>query len=173
MSGQRASLLRDRLQRPPRVVDNQPGTPRQPLTIVGRAAQELSGTTALVTGASRVFGRGSATALAKAGAQVAGVAGDRARLEEVRAELGESFTPVAADAANPTAAGQLIDAYHPASWRSTPGPPRCRAFLHPRSERNSGPRADSQPHRGGYRRTAWESKRSRSPETSHEEGAGS
>jgi hypothetical protein len=31
MSGQRASLLRDRLQRPPRVVDNQPGAPRQPL----------------------------------------------------------------------------------------------------------------------------------------------
>ena len=42
------------------------------------AAQKLSGTTALVTGASRGFGRGIATALAKAGANVIGVARDRA-----------------------------------------------------------------------------------------------
>jgi NAD(P)-dependent dehydrogenase (short-subunit alcohol dehydrogenase family) len=76
--------------------------------------KELAGATALVTGASRGFGRGIATALSGAGAQVVGVARDRARLEELRAELGESFTAVSADAANPTVAGQLIDAYHPA-----------------------------------------------------------
>ena len=64
---------------------------------------ELAGATALVTGASRGFGRGIATALSAAGAQVVGVARDRAALEEVRAALGESFTPVTADAADPIA----------------------------------------------------------------------
>ena len=76
-------------------------------------AQELSGTTALVTGASRGFGRGIATALSKAGANVVGVARDHARLEELRAQLGGTFTPVAADAADPVVAGQLTDKYHP------------------------------------------------------------
>src|SRR5262245_63821858 len=52
------------------------------MTIANGAAQELSGTTALVTGASRGFGCGIAAALSKAGAQVVGVARDRARLEE-------------------------------------------------------------------------------------------
>jgi NAD(P)-dependent dehydrogenase (short-subunit alcohol dehydrogenase family) len=75
---------------------------------------EIAGATALVTGASRGFGRGIASALSGAGAQVAGVARDRAPLEELRAELGESFTPVRADAADPVVAGQLIDAYRPA-----------------------------------------------------------
>ncbi len=42
--------------------------------------QELSGTTALVTGASRGFGRAIA-ALSKRGAHVAGVARDPGRLE--------------------------------------------------------------------------------------------
>lgn len=74
----------------------------------------LTGVTALVTGASRGFGRGIATALTTAAAQVVGVARDRAPLEELRAALGESFTPVSADAADPTVAGQLIDTYRPA-----------------------------------------------------------
>jgi NAD(P)-dependent dehydrogenase (short-subunit alcohol dehydrogenase family) len=77
------------------------------------SAQELSGSTALVTGASRGFGRGVAIALAGAGANVVGVARDRAALEEVRALVGDRFTPVAADAADPNVAGMLIDAYHP------------------------------------------------------------
>ncbi|HEX4660029.1 MAG TPA: SDR family oxidoreductase [Streptosporangiaceae bacterium] len=77
------------------------------------SAQELSGTTALVTGASRGFGRGIATALSRAGAHVVGVARNRAPLEELRAQLGGGFTPVVADAADPVVAGQLIDAYHP------------------------------------------------------------
>jgi NAD(P)-dependent dehydrogenase (short-subunit alcohol dehydrogenase family) len=74
----------------------------------------LAGTTALVTGASRGFGRGIATALSKAGAQVVGVARDRGRLDGLRAELGGSFIAVPADAADPVVAGQLIDAYRPA-----------------------------------------------------------
>lgn len=75
--------------------------------------RDLTGTTALVTGASRGFGHGIATALSQAGARVVGVARDRAGLDELRAELGDGFTPVAADAADPVVAGQLIDAYRP------------------------------------------------------------
>ena len=75
---------------------------------------EITGATALVTGASRGFGRGIATALSQAGAQVVGVARDRAPLEELRADLGESFTAVSADAADSDVAGKLIDAYRPA-----------------------------------------------------------
>jgi NAD(P)-dependent dehydrogenase (short-subunit alcohol dehydrogenase family) len=75
---------------------------------------EIAGAAALVTGASRGFGRGIATALSKAGANVVGVARDRGPLEELHAQLGESFTPVPADAADPVVAGQLIDAYRPA-----------------------------------------------------------
>jgi NAD(P)-dependent dehydrogenase (short-subunit alcohol dehydrogenase family) len=74
---------------------------------------ELAGRTALVTGASRGFGRGIATALSRAGAQVVGVARDRGQLEDLRAELGGAFSPVPADAADPVVAGQLIDAYRP------------------------------------------------------------
>ena len=74
---------------------------------------QLAGTTAIVTGASRGFGRGIATALAEAGAHVVGVARDPAALAEVRERLGPAFTPVAADAADPVLAGQLIDAYQP------------------------------------------------------------
>ena len=76
--------------------------------------RELAGTTALVTGASRGFGRGIATALSRAGAQVVGVARDGSQLEDLGAELGGSFTAVPADAADPVVAGQLIDLYRPA-----------------------------------------------------------
>lgn len=73
----------------------------------------VSGATALVTGASRGFGRGIATALSGEGAQVIGLARDRAALEDLRAELGDSFTPVSGDAADPAVAGELIDKYRP------------------------------------------------------------
>ncbi|MGD0608306.1 MAG: SDR family oxidoreductase [Streptosporangiaceae bacterium] len=75
--------------------------------------QQLSGTTAIVTGASRGFGRSVAAALIQAGARVVGVARDAAALDEVREQLGAGFTPVAADAADPVVAGQLIDTYQP------------------------------------------------------------
>ena len=77
------------------------------------SGNEIAGATALVTGASRGFGRGIATALSGAGAQVVGVARDRGGLEELRAQLGGSFTAVAADAADPVVAGALIDRYRP------------------------------------------------------------
>ena len=76
-------------------------------------ALQLPGTTAVVTGASRGFGRGIAIALAQAGANVVGVARDRTRLEDLRARLGGGFTPVVADATDPVIAGQLLDEYRP------------------------------------------------------------
>jgi short-subunit dehydrogenase len=75
---------------------------------------QIPGATALVTGASRGFGRGIAIALSRAGARVVGIARDRGPLEELRAELSGSFTAVAADAADPNLAGRLIDVYRPA-----------------------------------------------------------
>jgi NAD(P)-dependent dehydrogenase (short-subunit alcohol dehydrogenase family) len=73
----------------------------------------LVGTTAIVTGASRGFGRGIAAALATTGAHVVGVARTGPDLEKVRGELGDTFTPVTADAADPATATRLIDEYEP------------------------------------------------------------
>ena len=77
------------------------------------STHELSGTTALVTGASRGFGRAIAIALSEHGAHVVGVARDRDRLEELRAQLGGTFTPVTGDATDPVVAGRLLDEYRP------------------------------------------------------------
>jgi NAD(P)-dependent dehydrogenase (short-subunit alcohol dehydrogenase family) len=77
-------------------------------------AIRIAGATALVTGASRGFGRSIATSLAIAGAQVVGVARDQNQLKQLREELGDSFIPETADATGPVTAGQLIDAYRPA-----------------------------------------------------------
>lgn len=60
--------------------------------------RDLSGTTAVVTGASRGFGRAIAAALIGAGAEVAGVARDDAELALVRDQLGERFIPIVGDA---------------------------------------------------------------------------
>jgi NAD(P)-dependent dehydrogenase (short-subunit alcohol dehydrogenase family) len=73
----------------------------------------LVGTTAIVTGASRGFGRAIAAALSAAGAAVVGVARTRSHLDGVHDELGESFTPVVADAADPATASRLIEEYRP------------------------------------------------------------
>src|SRR5262249_51181019 len=70
-------------------------------------------TTAIVTGASRGFGRAVATALSRAGAEVVGVARTAVQLEDVSGELGDAFIPVVAHAADPAAASQLIDKYSP------------------------------------------------------------
>jgi NAD(P)-dependent dehydrogenase (short-subunit alcohol dehydrogenase family) len=75
--------------------------------------QQLVGRTALVTGTSRGFGRAIAAALTEAGAAVVGLARDERRLAEVQQKLGDSFTPVVADAADPVVAGHLLDQYDP------------------------------------------------------------
>lgn len=73
----------------------------------------LSGRTAIVTGASRGFGRAIAATLSAAGARVVGVARGSAHLDQLRDELGDTFTPVVADAADPEVAVQLIAQHRP------------------------------------------------------------
>jgi NADP-dependent 3-hydroxy acid dehydrogenase YdfG len=75
--------------------------------------QALTGTTAIVTGASRGFGRAIATTLTAGGAHVVGVARSVDQLDQLRDELGDTFTPVAADAADPAAARRIIHEYRP------------------------------------------------------------
>ena len=69
--------------------------------------------TAVVTGASRGFGRAVAVALAATGVHVVGVARDGSALEDVQREIGSSFTPLAADVAEGGLAAQLIAEYRP------------------------------------------------------------
>ena len=78
-----------------------------------RMPSPLDGTTAIVTGASRGFGRSVATALTAAGAHVVGVARTAELLTELREELGGGYTAVVADAAEPATAPRLIDEYGP------------------------------------------------------------
>src|SRR6201997_1918562 len=73
----------------------------------------LGGTTAIVTGASRGFGRSIVTALSGAGARVVGVARTGKHFDQVHAELGDMFTAVTADSADPATAKLLIDKYEP------------------------------------------------------------
>jgi NAD(P)-dependent dehydrogenase (short-subunit alcohol dehydrogenase family) len=73
---------------------------------------DLAGSTAIVTGASRGFGRGIAAALAAAGVHVVGVARGGAQLDTLRDEVA-GFTAVVADTAEPATAGRLIDEYQP------------------------------------------------------------
>jgi NAD(P)-dependent dehydrogenase (short-subunit alcohol dehydrogenase family) len=77
------------------------------------SAADLRCTTALVTGASRGFGRAIAVAFHAAGADVVAVARNAEPLGQLRAELGGSLRVVAADAADPVVAGSLIEQYRP------------------------------------------------------------
>jgi NAD(P)-dependent dehydrogenase (short-subunit alcohol dehydrogenase family) len=77
------------------------------------ANDDITGATAVVTGASRGFGRAIGTALVEAGARVVGVARDGAQLADQQARYGDRFTPVVADAADPVMAGKLIDTHRP------------------------------------------------------------
>ncbi len=77
------------------------------------SAEDLVGTTALVTGASQGFGRAIAEAMVQASLKVVGVARDATALEELREKLGEGFTPVVADVADPGLAAHLIGEHRP------------------------------------------------------------
>jgi NADP-dependent 3-hydroxy acid dehydrogenase YdfG len=69
--------------------------------------------TAVVTGASRGFGRAIATALVAMGTGVVGIARDEQALRAVRDEHGEGFIPVAADATDEALAQDVIREYRP------------------------------------------------------------
>jgi NAD(P)-dependent dehydrogenase (short-subunit alcohol dehydrogenase family) len=79
---------------------------------------DLSGRTALVSGASRGIGRAIALGLARAGADVAGLARSEDALAELGGEvegLGGAFLPVPADVDD---VGEIVDAVERASdWR--------------------------------------------------------
>ncbi len=74
---------------------------------------ELVGRTALVTGASRGFGQGISIALTAAGVRVIGLARSSDRLDALATEIGDAFTPVAADATDPKIAQSMVADHHP------------------------------------------------------------
>ena len=69
--------------------------------------------TAIVTGASRGFGRATSAALVASGTHVVGVARDRRELDAVRAELADAFSPVTGDATDENLAARLIHEHRP------------------------------------------------------------
>src|SRR5689334_16395396 len=73
---------------------------------------DLSERTSIVVGASRGLGRGVAVAFARAGAPVIAVARSSEALTDLAAETPGVRAEVV-DAGDPTAAGALIDRYHP------------------------------------------------------------
>jgi NAD(P)-dependent dehydrogenase (short-subunit alcohol dehydrogenase family) len=79
------------------------------------ASSDVTATTALVTGASRGFGRAISVALHDAGAHVVGVARNGELLRELRDQLGGSLTAVVADVTDPVVAGTLVQQYRPAT----------------------------------------------------------
>jgi NAD(P)-dependent dehydrogenase (short-subunit alcohol dehydrogenase family) len=76
-------------------------------------SSDLSSSTALVTGASRGFGRAIAAALHADGARVVAVGRDAEALAALRRELGGALITEVADVADPVVAGTMIDRYRP------------------------------------------------------------
>jgi NAD(P)-dependent dehydrogenase (short-subunit alcohol dehydrogenase family) len=76
-------------------------------------SSDQTGSTALVTGASRGFGRAIASALHAQGARVVAVARNAELLASLNAELGGSLTTVVADVTDPVVAGTLVERYRP------------------------------------------------------------
>jgi NAD(P)-dependent dehydrogenase (short-subunit alcohol dehydrogenase family) len=69
--------------------------------------------TAVVTGASRGFGRAVAAALVAAGTRVVGIARGEQALRAVADELGDGFVPLAADATDDALARHVIREHRP------------------------------------------------------------
>ena len=76
-------------------------------------SSDQTSSTALVTGASRGFGRAIASALHAQGAKVVAVARNAELLASLRHELGGTLTTETADVADPVVAGTLIEQYQP------------------------------------------------------------
>lgn len=76
-------------------------------------SSDQTGSTALVTGASRGFGRAVASALHAEGAKVVAVARDAEALASLHDELGGTLTTVVADVADPVVAGTLMEQHRP------------------------------------------------------------
>jgi len=74
---------------------------------------DRTSSTALVTGASRGFGRAIASALHAEGVEVVAVARNAELLASLRRELGGTFTTEVGDVADPVLAGTLIEQYLP------------------------------------------------------------
>jgi NAD(P)-dependent dehydrogenase (short-subunit alcohol dehydrogenase family) len=74
---------------------------------------DQASSTALVTGASRGFGRAIASALHTQGTEVVAVARNAEQLASLRHELGDTLTTEVADVTDPVVAGTLIERYRP------------------------------------------------------------
>ncbi|MER5295988.1 SDR family oxidoreductase [Streptomyces pharetrae] len=86
--------------------------------------------TAVVTGAGRGFGRAIAAALVAEGTGVVGIARTERELRAVRDELGERFTPVAADATDEALAQDVIRRHRPSLLVLNAGAPPHMAPVH-------------------------------------------
>src|SRR3954471_5387064 len=86
--------------------------------------------TAVVTGASRGFGRAIAAALVAAGTNVVGIARGAQELRAVHDELGDGFTPVAADATDEALARSVIRHHRPGLLVLNAGAPPHMAPVH-------------------------------------------
>ena len=94
-------------------------------------SSDQTSSTALVTGASRGFGRAIATALHAECAKVVAVARNAELLASLRHELGGTLTTEVADVADPVVAGTLIEQYRPDTLVLNAGaPPLMRTIQH-------------------------------------------
>jgi NAD(P)-dependent dehydrogenase (short-subunit alcohol dehydrogenase family) len=75
-------------------------------------SQRLSGTNALVTGATSGLGRAMAAALAAAGATVVVTSRDATRAQQTAGELGDNAVPVALDVRDEASVGQAVGAVY-------------------------------------------------------------
>jgi NAD(P)-dependent dehydrogenase (short-subunit alcohol dehydrogenase family) len=93
-------------------------------------ASNQTGSTALVTGASKGFGRAITSALHAEGATVVAVARHAELLATLRDELGGTLTTVVADVTDPVVAGTLIEQYRPDTLVLNAGAPPLLRPLH-------------------------------------------
>ncbi len=111
--------------------------------------------TAVVTGASRGFGRAIAGALVAAGAPVVGIARGEHDLRAVHDELGARFTPVRADATDETLAHDVIREHRPGLLVLNAGAVPHMAPVHEQTwESFSGPWQTDTRHVFGWTRAA-------------------